>query len=29
LPPRGVFESEDELDDFLAWLRMERNANLA
>jgi hypothetical protein len=25
----GVFESEDELNDFLAWVRVERNANLA
>lgn len=25
----GVFESDDELDEFLAWMRAERNANLA
>ena len=25
----GVFESDAELDEFLAWVRAERNANLA
>lgn len=25
----GLFESDDELDEFLAWVRAERNANLA
>ncbi len=25
----GVFDSDDELDEFLVWVRAERNANLA
>jgi hypothetical protein len=25
----GVFDSDDELDEFLLWVRAERNANLA
>ena len=25
----GVFESDEELDEFLAWMRAERDANLA
>lgn len=25
----SVFESDQELDEFLAWVRAERNANLA
>ncbi len=29
LAAAGVFESDDELDEFLAWVRAERNANLA
>ena len=25
----GVFETDEELDEFLAWVRAERQANLA